>query len=67
MTGGVHSAPVGRFRPLCAVLLPVIVQCVNNGGGGAVYVGCGQLGTMRGGSVVGQTVQPVQAWKNGYV
>jgi len=24
---------VGRFRPMCAVLLPVIVQYVNNGGG----------------------------------
>jgi len=30
-----------------------------------VCVGCGQLVGMRGGSVVGQTVQPVQAWKNG--
>jgi len=25
--------PVGRFRPMCAVLLPIIVQCVHNGGG----------------------------------
>jgi len=31
-------------------------------GGGAV---CGRLAGMRGESVVGQTVQPVQAWKNG--
>jgi len=46
------------------VLLPIIVQCVNNVGGGAVCIGCGRLGMMRGGSVVGQTVQPVQAWKN---
>jgi len=30
-----------------------------------VCVACGRLGTMRGGSVVSQTVQPVQAWKNG--
>jgi len=49
----------------CAVLLPIIVQCVNIGGGGAVCVACGRLGMMGGGSVVGQTVQPVQAWKNG--
>jgi len=32
-------------------------------GGGAVCVGCGRLVGMHGGSVVGQTVQPVQAWK----
>jgi len=43
-----------------AVLLLIIVQWVNNGGGR-----CGRLAGMRGGSVVGLTVQPVQAWKNG--
>jgi len=42
------------------VLIPIIVQCVNNGGGGAMCVTCGRLGTMRGRSVVGQTVQPVE-------
>jgi len=26
---------------------------------------CGRLGAMRGGSAVGQTVQPAQAWQNG--
>jgi len=30
-----------------------------------VCVGCNHLAVMRGGSVVGQTVQPVQAWENG--
>jgi len=34
-------------------------------GGGAVCVGCDLLAGMRGGSVVGQTVQPVQGWKIG--
>jgi len=31
--------PVGRFCPMCAVLLPIIVQCVNNGGA-AGWKGC---------------------------
>jgi len=45
---------------MCAVL-PIIVQSVNNGVRSAARAA--GLGTMRGGIVVGQTVQPVQAWK----
>jgi len=33
-------------------------------GGGAVCVAYGRLGTMCGGTVVGQNVQSAQAWKN---
>jgi len=34
MTCGAHPrVPVGYFCPMCAVLLPIIVECMNNGGG----------------------------------
>jgi len=63
MTGGAPSScPCRSVSPMGAVLLPIIV-CTSSY---RIMVrgGCGRLAGMRGGSVVGQTVQPVQAWKN---
>jgi len=61
--GIINTKYGNKYSPMCAALLPIIAQCIW-WGGGAVCVVCGRLGTMRGGSVVGQTVQPVQGWKN---
>jgi len=55
--------PVGRFRPMCAVLLPIIVQCVNNSVRRRGMRRVRRFEGMRGGSVVGLTVQHVQPCK----
>jgi len=53
--------PVGRFRPMCAVLLSIIVQCVNNGGG---RCGVRPVGDDAWRECCRSDRQPVQAWKN---